>query len=96
MKELQHTPNKLIDSIHLNNTWNQNDENDAKFLGEGIAKCVTLTSLKLILINNNIGENGAKCIIEGIGKCVTLTSLHLILINNSIGENGTKYLIEGI
>ena len=30
MKELQQTPNKLIDSIHLNNNWNQNGDNDAK------------------------------------------------------------------
>jgi len=30
MKELQQTPNYLIDSIHLNNTWNQIGENGAK------------------------------------------------------------------
>jgi len=29
-------------------------------LGEGIVKCVTLTSLNLDLWKNSIGENGAK------------------------------------
>ena len=60
MKELQHTPNKLIDSIHLNNTWNQKEENGAKYLGEGIGKCVSLTSLNLDLYLNRISENDAK------------------------------------
>jgi len=42
-------------------------ENGAKWLGKGIAKCVTLTSLDLNLKNNNcIGENGAKWLGEGI------------------------------
>jgi len=54
-------------------------ENGAKYLGEGIAKCVTLTSLNLNLENNVIGENGAKYLGEGIAKCVTLTSLNLNL-----------------
>jgi len=30
MKELQQTPNKLIDLIHLNNTWNKNGDHVAK------------------------------------------------------------------
>jgi len=41
-------------------------ENGAKYLVEGIAKCVTLTSLNLNLYGNNIGENGAKHLGEGI------------------------------
>ena len=49
-------------------------------LGEGIAKCVTLTSLKLKLIANKIDENGAKYLGEGISKCVTLTFLNLNLL----------------
>jgi len=53
--------------------------NGAKYLGEGIAKCVTLTSLNLNFRNNNIGDNGAKYLGEGIAKCVTLTSLNLYL-----------------
>jgi len=35
-------------------------DNGAKYLGEGIAKCVTLTSLKLNLKGNSIGNIGAK------------------------------------
>jgi len=53
--------------------------NGAKYLGEGIAKCVTLTSLNLNFRNNNIGDNGAKYLGEGIAKCVTLTCLNLDL-----------------
>jgi len=60
MKELQETPNKLIDSIHLKNNWIQIYRNGAKKLGEGIAKCVTLTSLILDLGGNSIGDNGAQ------------------------------------
>jgi len=46
---------------------------------EGIAKCVTLTSLNLNLSDNRIGENGTKYLAEGIAKCVNLTSLKLNL-----------------
>jgi len=60
------------------------------YLGEGIAKCATLTSLSLFLSNNSIGENGSKYLGEAIAKCVTLTSLNLYLSYNSIGENGAK------
>ena len=56
---------------------NQIGDSGAKYLGEGIAKCVTLTSLDLDLSDNSIGENGAKHLGEGIAKCVTLTSLNL-------------------
>jgi len=55
------------------------DENDAKYLGEEISKCVTLTSLNLNLWDNSIGANGAKYLGEGIVKCVALTSLNLDL-----------------
>jgi len=41
-------------------------ENGAKYLSEGISKCVTLASLNLELFSNNIGENGAKNLGEGI------------------------------
>jgi len=34
-------------------------ENGAKYLGKGIANCVTLASLNLNLSYNNLGENGA-------------------------------------
>ena len=74
----------MIDSIHFKNTWNQNGENGVKYLGEGISKCVTLTSLDLYLIGNSIGDNDAKYLGEGISKCVTLTSLHLVLRENII------------
>jgi len=90
MKELQETPNLLIDSIHLNKNGNKFGDNDAKHLGEVIAKCVTLTSLKLVLSYKSIDENGAKYLGEGIAKCVTLASLTLDLNGNSIGENGAK------
>jgi len=53
--------------------------NGAKYLGEGIAKLVTLTSLNLNLNDNRIGENGAKDLGEGIAKCLTLSSLDLDL-----------------
>ena len=86
MEKHQETPNELIDSIHLNNKIaNQIDDNGAKCLGEGIAKCVTLTSLKLLLSNNRIGLSGAKYLGEGIARCVTLTSLNLSLSYNNIG-----------
>ena len=52
-------------------------ENGANYLGEGISKCVTLTSLKLNLRENSIGERGAQYLGEGISKCVILTSLNL-------------------
>ena len=52
-------------------------ENGAKYLGEGIAKCATLTPLILLLTNNRIDENGAKYLGEGIVKCATLASLVL-------------------
>ena len=62
------------------------------YLGEGIAKCATLTSLNLDLSCNRIDEDGAKYLGEGIGKCATLTSLLLVLSENSIGPNGKKIL----
>jgi len=61
-------------------------------LGEGIAKCITLTSLNLNLYNNSIEGNGAKHLGEGIVKCVTLTSLNLNLNSNSVDENGNRIL----
>jgi len=48
-------------------------------LGEGIAKCVTLTSVNLDLRHNWIVESGAKYLGEEIAKCVTLTYLNLDL-----------------
>jgi len=54
-------------------------DNGAKYLGEKISKCVTLTSLELNLSDNSIGEKGAKYLIEGISKRDTLTSLDLDL-----------------
>ena len=54
-------------------------ENGAKYIGEGIAKCVTLTSLNLNLKDYCVGENGAKYLGEQIAKCITLTSLELVL-----------------
>ena len=77
MKKLQETPNELIDSIHSNANVNQIGDSGAKYLGEGIAKCVTLTSLNLYLHDNRIGDNGAKYLGEGIVRCDTLTSLNL-------------------
>ena len=53
-------------------------ENGAKYLGEGIAKCVTLTSLDLNLDCNGICDYGAKYLGEGIAKCSNLTSLNII------------------
>ena len=61
-------------------------------LGEGIAKCVTLTSLDLDLSDNSIGKIGAKYLGEGIAKCVTLSSLKLDLTENRIGDNGHRIL----
>jgi len=60
MKKLQQTPNQLIDSILLVLKGNDIGENSTKKLGEGIAKCVTLTSLTLDLSYDSISENGAK------------------------------------
>ena len=54
MKRLQQVPNQLIDSINLDLRVDSIDENGAKYLGEGIAKCVTLTSLDLKFINQII------------------------------------------
>jgi len=54
-------------------------DNGAKYLGEGIAKCDTLTSLDLYLNSNNIMENGGKYLGEEITKCVSLTSFNLNL-----------------
>jgi len=64
------------------------DEKYAKYLGEGIAKCITLTSLILNLDGNSIDDNCAKYLGEGIAKCATLTSLILTLSGNLIGEKG--------
>jgi len=61
-------------------------------LGEGIAKCVTLTSLNLNLYNNSIEDNGAKHLGEGIAKCANLTSLNLNLNNNSVDGNGNRII----
>ena len=52
---------------------------------EGIAKCVTLTSLNLNLRENIIDENGANYLGKGIAMCVNLTSLNLDLSYNTIG-----------
>jgi len=56
MKKLKETPNQLIDSINLDHRvegWNKRmNNNDAKNIGEGIARCVTLTSLNLVLASN--------------------------------------------
>jgi len=54
-------------------------EYGAKCLGEGIAKCVTLTTLNLYLYDNSIGDNGVNHLGEGISKCAALTSLNLAL-----------------
>jgi len=62
------------------------------YLGEGISKYVTLTSLNLNLGENSIGENGAKYLGVGIAKCATLTSLNLDLGENSIDENYIRIL----
>ena len=67
---------------------NNVSENGAKYLGEEISKCATLTSLTLILWLNNINCDGAKYLGEGISKCATLTSLNLNLQCNSISETG--------
>ena len=61
-------PNKLIDSIKLYHNQKKIGDNGAKYLGEEISKCVTLTSLDLNLSDNNIGDNGAKDLGEGISK----------------------------
>ena len=58
---------------------NKIGESGAKYLGEGIAKCVSLTSLNLDLSCNSINDNSVKYLGEGIGKCVTITSLHLFI-----------------
>ena len=57
--------------------WNRIGNNGAKDLGEGISKCVILSTLKLNLLKNKIGESGGKYLGEGISKCGTLTSLDL-------------------
>jgi len=41
-------------------------ESGAKYLGEGIAKCVTFTSLNLNLGSIRIDDTGAKYLGEGI------------------------------
>jgi len=41
-------------------------EKGATYFGEGISKCVILTSLNLNLSYNRIGENGVKYLGEGI------------------------------
>jgi len=48
MDKLQEIPNQSIDSMILCNKISIGD-NDAKYLGEAITKCVTLTSLNLNL-----------------------------------------------
>ena len=35
-------------------------DNGAKYLGKGISKCITLTSLDLNLSENSISDNGSK------------------------------------
>ena len=62
-------------------------EYGVKHLGEGISKCVTLTSLHLNFNNNRIGENGAKYLGEGISKCGHLTCLNLNLFGTIFGED---------
>ena len=52
-------------------------DNGAKYLGEGISKCVTLTSLDINLKSNNIGVNGSTYLGKGISKCGTLTTLKI-------------------
>ena len=90
MKKLQQTPNQLIDSIKIVLRC-QLSGDDAKQLGEGIAQCVTLTSLDLDLSENGFGETDAKYLGEGIAKCVTLTNLNFCFIDYSIGKKGAKY-----
>jgi len=47
-------------------------DNGAKYLGEGIAKCVTLTSLNLDLRWTRIGENGNRILRELVIKAKRL------------------------
>ena len=47
--------------------------NGAKLLGEGLSKCVSLSSLNLNVGNNKIGDNGAKYLVEGLHKFNNLT-----------------------
>jgi len=49
------------------------------YLVKGIAKCVCLISLNLVLRSNKFGVICAKYLGEGIAKCVTLTTLNLEL-----------------
>ena len=67
-------------------------DNGAKYLGEGIERCVNLTSLNLNLKDNSFGDKGAKFFGEGIARNVTLTSLNLNLESNSIGHNVNRIL----
>ena len=97
MEKLQQTPNQLIDSINLDYSTNRiYEQQSGKQLGEIIAKCVTLTSLKLNLSFNRIDEDGVKHLGKGIAKCASLTSLDLVLWQNRVSVTGAKHLGEGI
>jgi len=61
-------------------------------LGEGISKCVTLTSLNLYISENSFSGKSEKYLGKGISKCVALTSLKLNLDKKKIGRNGDKIL----
>jgi len=50
-----------------------------KYLGQGIAKWITLTSLNKDLSSNRIGEDGTKCLGEGISKVLLSLFLNLDL-----------------
>jgi len=48
-----------LTSLNLDLSFNSINENCAKYLGEGIAKSITLNSVNLDLGGQTIGKNGA-------------------------------------
>ena len=56
----------MLTSLNLNVSDNEIGNNGAKYLGEGISKCVNLTSLHLNLFGSSIDANGFKYLVKGI------------------------------
>ena len=68
----------------------------ARALGDGLAKFVHLTTLKLNLEDSAIGCEGAKGLSDSLSKLGNLTTMKLNLEVNLIGTEGAKGLSDGL
>eukprot|EP00434_Breviolum_minutum_P043554 symbB.v1.2.038832.t1/scaffold6196.1/size20165/2 len=65
-------------------------------LGDGLSKLLKLTTLSLVLNDNQIGPDVCQVLGDGLGKLIQLTILSLVLRSNHVGDGGCEALGYGL